>query len=282
MTATAVLWESLYSLGVNAQPFLPHREKHGYGLSLVALKEIFEKEKPDLVITVDNGIVAHDEIAWLKQQGVYVIITDHHEALETLPKADVIVHSTLLSGVGVAWFLARELTPKKSEELLDYVALGTVSDQIPLLGASRSLVIEGLRVLRQAKRQSLRVLAEIAGVDLSQANMNTIHFAIAPRINAMGRLYHALDALRALVTQNPARTRELMSKLDSVNAERQQITQDAYSEMKQHRVTNDDDSVTVVIGPYHEGVIGLIATKLVETYSKPAIVIPTENEYYKP
>lgn len=281
VTATAVLWETLFALGINAQPFLPHREKHGYGLSLVALEEIFAKQKPDLLITVDNGIVAQAEVAWLKKNGVDVIITDHHEPRETTPDADCIVHTTLLSGAGVAWFLARELLPELAPSLLDYVTLGTVSDQIPLVGVTRSLVKHGLKVLQAGERPSLRVLAEIAGVDLTQANMNTIHFALAPRINAIGRLYSAIDALRALVTRNPDKTRELMTQLDTVNTQRQQVTQEAVSELKANRVTTDEDAITVVLGPYHEGIIGLLATKLVEQYSKPAIVISNQNENYK-
>ncbi len=281
VTATAVIWETLFSLGLSALPFLPLREKHGYGLSKTALDDIFAKQKPDLIITVDNGIVAHDEVAWLKSQNIDVIVTDHHEPGSNLPDANVILHSTLLSGVGVAWFLARELNPKMAYSLLDFVALGTVSDQIPLVGATRSLVTYGLQVLREGKRPSLEVLAEIAGVELKQATMNTIHYALAPRINAMGRLYHALDALRALVTRNPDKTRELMSQLDTVNAERQQITQEAFSEMKSNQVTRDDEKIIVVTGPYHEGVIGLIASKLVDEYSKPAIVISTLHENYK-
>jgi len=281
VTSTAVLWETLFALGVNAQPFLPHREKHGYGLSQVALDEIFAKQKPDLLITVDNGIVAHKEIDWLKEQKIDVIVTDHHEPGENLPNADSIVHTTQLSGAGVAWFLAKELLPDFAPSLLDYVTLGTVSDQIPLVGVTRSLVTYGLKVLQAGERPSLRVLAEIAGVDLSQTNMNTIHFALAPRINAIGRLYNAIDALRALVTRNPDKTRELMTKLDTVNTQRQQVTQEAVSEMKANEVTTPEDAITVVVGPYHEGIIGLLATKLVEQYSKPAIVISNQNENYK-
>lgn len=283
VTATAVLWEALKIKGVSAQPFLPHREKHGYGLTQTALDEILAIQKPDLVITVDNGIVANKEVAWLKEQGVKVIITDHHEPHGDLPKADALIHTTQVTGVGVAWLLGRELLNNRQQagELLDLTVLGTIADQVPLIGANRSLATAGLLALQQTTRPSLLTLAELAGTDLSQATVNTINYSLAPRINAMGRLYSAMDALRALVTRNPKNTRELMSKLNTVNGERQDITEAAISKVKDSLLSTPEDNYVLAVGDYHEGVIGLIASKLVDKYHKPSLVISNRNGAYK-
>jgi single-stranded-DNA-specific exonuclease len=277
VTATAVLWEALHELGLAAQPFIPQREKHGYGLSLAALKEIVSTQKPDLLITVDNGIVAHEQVEWLKKQDIAVIITDHHEPLNTLPPANAIVHTTQLAGAGVSWILARELLGDKAQDLLDYVVLGTIADQVPLLGANRSIAWYGIHALKNSSRPSLKTLAELSGITLSSATVQTINYTFAPRINAMGRLFNAMDALRALVTRNPEKTRQLMQKLGSANEHRQDMTQDAWKQAKLLAATLNDDSVLIIQGNFHEGIIGLIASRLVDEFHKPAIVLTNSN-----
>ncbi len=274
VTATAVIWEALKTRGLVARPFLPHREKHGYGLSLVALEEIFAEKKPDLLITVDNGIVATEAFAWLKKQDVKTILTDHHLANEVLPEADATVHSTLLSGSTVSWFLAHQILPEQSWELLDLAVLGMIADQVPVTGPGRSFAFHGLRALRETQRPSLLALAKIAGVELEKADVSTINFSLAPRINAMGRLRHALDSLRALLSRKPQRIEELMSELQKVNIQRQEKTVAAMEEVKQSLQENDGkgSGIAIVVGEYPEGIIGLLASKVIELTGRPALV----------
>ncbi len=281
VTATAILWETLRHAGIVAHPFLPHREKHGYGLSVHALQDVFEQGKPDLLITVDNGIVANEAFAWLKEHGVSTILTDHHAPSGELPPADIIVHSTKLCGATVSWMLANAIDPEFAVKELDLAVLGTIADQVPLIGANRSFAIHGLNALRTTTRPSLLALAKAAGVDLKKATTHSIHYGLAPRINAMGRLYHALDALRALVSRNADRISELAQQLQDVNQERQAVTHEAFEELQREVTRFENDPFIIVAGPYHEGVIGLLASKLVETTGKPSIVLSNLGEVAK-
>lgn len=281
VTATAILWETLRHLGLTARPFLPHREKNGYGLSIKTLEEVFAQGKPDLLITVDNGIVAHESFAWLKDQDVFTLLTDHHQPTETLPPADIIVHSTKLCGATVSWMLAHALAPDFAERELDLAVLGTFSDQVPLFGANRSFAVTGLRALQETERPSLLALAQAAGLNLRQATPHTIHYGLAPRINAMGRLYHALDALRALVSQNPKRIAELAQQLQSVNEERQGVTVEAYKALTPLLAAQDNEPIFIAAGEFHEGIIGLLASKVVEATGKPAILLSTLGDVVK-
>lgn len=299
ITATAVMYLGLKRLGIKVNPFIPHRTKHGYGLSLVALKEIISQQRPDLVITVDNGIVAHQEIEWLKQQGIKAIVTDHHmpDEEQSSPLADAVVHSTLISGVGVAWVLIRELfrsqqTEKNQDsslfdgdqtaiQLLDLVVLGIIADQIPLYGPARSLAIYGLLALRESSRPGLNALAEAAQINLRLANTSTINYALAPRLNAMGRLETAGKSLDLLLTDDLKSARELVKTLQQTNLKRQEITNQAWQAVDDFILTKPEDSIVVAAGPYHEGIIGLVASKLVDKYHKPAIVLSTSESQPK-
>lgn len=281
VTSTAILWETLYELGIQAKPFLPHREKHGYGISVAVLEEIWQEFQPDLLITVDNGIVAHEAFLWLKQKGVRTILTDHHQQSASLPEADCILHSSVLSGAGVAWYLAHELSPEIARKELDFAVLGTLSDQVPLLQANRSLAVHGLQALRETDRASLKALARKAKLDLTRADENTVHYGFAPRINALGRISHALEALRALLSRQPERMQQLLTQMEETNTERQRLTNDACQELDAHLQTSPEDPLCIAVGEYPEGIIGLLASKLVDSYHKPAIVISTLNEIPK-
>lgn len=281
VTATAILWETLRQRGLLARPFLPHRQRHGYGLSVKALEDIWLQYQPKLVITVDNGIVAHEAVNWLQERGAQVLITDHHEPGDSVPPADFILHSQQLCGASVAWTLANALDPEFAQKQLDLAAIGTIADQVPLYGVNRSFAWHGLNALRRTTRPSLLALAEVAGLQLSSASASTVHFGLAPRINAMGRLYDALDALRALVSRSPERTRQLMAQLQAANLERQGITQSAVEEVTAQLSIHNPESIVVVAGQFHEGVIGLIASKLVDLTQKPSIVITTGEDYAK-
>jgi single-stranded-DNA-specific exonuclease len=280
--ASAILWTTLNQLGLQTKPFIPHRNKHGYGISVKALEEIFEADKPDLIITVDNGIVAHDAIKFAKKQGVEVIITDHHQPEKKLPPADIVIHSTAVSGAGVAWFLARALEPDLAEQLLDLVAIATIADQVPLLGINRSLAKFGIEALRITNRPGLKALFNQAGIEQQSIDSYTVGFGIAPRINAMGRISHGLDALRLLCTNNPRQAQQLALLLNQTNQERKDLTSDALEFAKSQAESWKDSQIIITYSPnYHEGVIGLIAGKLTEQFQKPAIAISLGDEVAK-
>ena len=276
--ATAVLWETLFSLGYEATPFIPSREKHGYGLSDKALDDILADpaKKPALLITVDNGIVAKAAFARLKKVGVQTILTDHHqpEGDGSFPEADIIMHTPLLCGTTVSWMLARELSPKKAENMIELCGIATIADQVPLLGANRSFAKHGIDALRKTRRIGLLALFETASLDPQQIDTHTVNYAIAPRINAMGRIGDAKDALRALCTRNKERAYALMESLQSTNTQRQELTVSMYDQARILAKDWEDHHIIVIAHEdFHEGVIGLVAGKLVEEFSKPAIVI---------
>lgn len=280
--ATAILWEALHHVGADATPFIPHREKHGYGLTWAAIEELKQHPLPALLITVDTGITATDAVHELNRLGVEVIVSDHHQPDTVLPSALSIVHTPQMCGSAVAWCVARELSEEAARSSLDLVALATVSDLMPLLGVNRSLVFHGLKQLNATVRSGLRALISVAGLEKKKIDAGTIGYVLAPRINAMGRLSHGLDALRLLCTPNKARAAQLAALVDTTNADRQQLTEDlvqvARSQVHQQR----QESILIAHSPeFHEGIIGLIAGKLVEWYAKPVIVISTRGDVSK-
>lgn len=285
ISATAIMWLTLHHLGYQARPFIPHRTKHGYGLSAKALQEILAHKKPDLIITVDNGIVALEQVKWLKNQGVDVIITDHHqpesEGSQILyPPAHSVIHTTQLCGATVAWMMAKELLILHDKsmdfaiDLLDLCGLATIADQVPLLAANRSFAKFGVEALATTKRPGILALCTLADVDQKSITVTTVNYVLAPRINAMGRLDHGLDALRLLCTTNISRAQTLADTLDTTNTKRQTLTEDLLAIAKAQAETWKDEHLIVAhSAAFHEGVIGLIAGKLMELYYKPAIVM---------
>jgi single-stranded-DNA-specific exonuclease len=278
--ATAVLWEGLQSLGCVARPFIPHREKHGYGVTKKAVEEISAAKRPDLIITVDNGIVAHAAAAFARTAGIPLVISDHHQA-ETNPAGELlypeaagIFHTTLLCGTTVAWMLARELGAPNMQESLDLCGLATISDQVPLVGANRVFAKYGVEALRRTTRVGLQALYTEAGVRQAELDSYSVGFTVAPRINAMGRLSHGMDALRLLCTKSNERAAQLASILGQTNIQRQDITLDQFNAAVAQVSIQVEESIVVAHSPeFHEGIIGLIAGRLVEKYAKPALVM---------
>jgi len=288
VTATAILWETIYEMGVKAMPFIPHREKHGYGISHKAIEDLLSRDKkPDLIITVDNGIVAIEQVKRLVSEGIDVIISDHHMPEQQghtphFPPALAIVHTTQLCGATVAWFLARELNRDKAATLLDLCAIGTIADQMILLEANRSFAHHGILALRQTQRIGLQELYSICSIDPVAISTYSINYAIGPRINAMGRLSSAMDALKALCTKNREKAKELMQVLQSTNLERQELTTDMVEDARSKAAQWKDEKIIIVASSqYHEGVIGLIAGRLCEEFSKPAIAIAVGETFAK-
>ncbi len=289
--ATAILWECLYTLNKNTLPYIPDRFSEGYGLNAESVKKLKAKSpKLKVIITVDNGIVANDAVDVAKKLGIDVIVTDHHQKGKRLPKAHSIIQTDKIAGAGVAWFLAREIQKKlKAEGLrlktngLELVAIGSIADLVPLLGANRSLVKHGLEALNKTKRPGLLALFKEADLE-KKPTVGTyeVGYIIAPRINAMGRLEHGIESLRLLCTRSKQKAQELAGVLAETNTRRQKIVEEVVIHAKDLAKGKEWKGVIVLSHEtYHEGVIGLAASKLVETYYRPAIVMSRGKKYSK-
>lgn len=292
ITATAIAWLALREFGIEAMPFIPHREKHGYGVSDAAIDELLSAGKPDLIMTVDNGIVAHQALARLQDAGVDVIVTDHHttelkDGQVVLPPALAVVHTTQLCGATVAWMLAKELlsaeaTPNLLPELLDLCGIATIADQVPLQAANRSFAYHGILALRKTQRPGILALCQQARIIPSEISTYHVNYVLGPRINAMGRLEHGMDALRLLCTKNPSTAAELAATLSEVNSRRQELTDELLQQAITQVADQQADNILVVSSPeFHEGIIGLIAGRLSELYYKPAVAISVGSHSIK-
>ncbi len=286
----AILWETLHNLGAKVLPYIPHRIEEGYGLSVKGIKNLTKRytldAKLSLIITVDNGIVANDAVDFANKAGIDVIITDHHVPSKKLPKAHSIFHTTKLCGAGVAYLLAQEIQNSKvksqnynskfKNEHLELVVLATIADLVPLLGANRTLTKYGLEALRKTKRVGLLELFKESAIDKDKIGTYEVGHLIAPRLNAMGRLESAMDSLRLLCTLNKERAEELAHKLAVTNRERQQVTEETVLHAKL-AISNKQLATSKLIfishESYQQGVIGLVAGKLVEEFYRPSIVV---------
>jgi len=280
--ASAVLWQTLVNAGADAIPFIPDRITHGYGLSTKAIQTIIESEKPALIVTVDNGIVAHEAAEFTKKQGIDLIISDHHQPEEKLPTAFAIVHTTQLCGATVAWMIARELDEKSAEKQLDLCAIATIADQVRLVGPNRSFAYHGLKALAETERPGLLSLFESSAIDKKTINTGTVGFQIGPRINAAGRIGDGISALRLLCTEKRSAADRIAKELTTLNTERQDMTVKAVEEAQKQVASQQDEYLLIAASPdYHEGVIGLVAGRLTEEFHKPSIVFATGEKSIK-
>jgi single-stranded-DNA-specific exonuclease len=294
LTATAILWETIYSEYKGVFPHIPHRREEGYGLSQKGIDHCLS-QGAKLIITVDNGIVSQEQIEYCRSQKCDVIIIDHHEPGATPPPANVILHSISTSAAGLAWFFAREFLSlandqrlKTNDEMLSLVAISVICDLVPLLGLNRSFAKYGLDELNKTQRSGLLALFEQAGLKpfnnetMKQLNSYHVGFIIGPRLNAAGRLEHALDSLRLLCTTDPARARELARHLNQINQLRQDKTKDSSDKaISGFSEAGLPKLIISASNDYDEGVIGLIASKLVETYHRPAIAVSIGEDISK-
>lgn len=287
ITSTAVLWQTLSQIAKESSsrvmPFIPDRTRHGYGLSSRAVTDILEGTafagsghpdfKPDLLITVDNGIVANEAVTLLKKEGIQVIVTDHHQKGPTLPACDALIHAVETSGAGIAWLTALSLTDSAEfvRDLIDLTAVGVVADQMPLVGVNRSIVVTGLAQLSVTKNKGLQALKELAGITGKQLSTYDINYVIAPRINAVGRLDNPLEALRLLCTRDAGVARKIAAVVEKHNSNRQELTDQAIESALKGEVVHR--IVIAASGEFHEGIIGLVAGKLAESHNRPAVVM---------
>lgn len=280
--AAAILYHGLTSIGAKVLPYIPHREKEGYGLSKFGIDQVLQKQAK-LIISVDCGIVAYDAAEYTKEKGVDLIITDHHQVGEKLPASYCIVHSTLMCGAAVAWCLVKQLTPKKDvDDLLDFVAVATVCDLIPLVGINRFFVKRGLQLLNETGRIGWQALFSECSIAPGNLGVFEIGFVIGPRLNAIGRLDYALDALRLLCTKDLLKARKIAQILCQANDQRKQLTQDAVMEAKA-MLTKPLSSQILVLSSKNwiPGIIGLVAGKIAEEYGIPTIAISEGSEFSK-
>ena len=284
---SAILWEALNSLKANAMPYIPHRIEEGYGLSKKGIENL-KLQYPDtkLIITVDNGIVANESVDFANSLGIDVVITDHHTLGKEKPKAFAIVHSTKICGAAVSWFLSKQIKNNKSnlksDDHLGLVALATVADVMKLTQYNRVLLVHGLPVLRETKRPGLVALTKVAAIEQNKIGVYEIGHIIGPRINASGRIDHAMDSLRLLCTKDPKRAKTLSEKLNATNLDRKKITLDALAHAKTFVEGRKIEKLLFVSHEsYEPGVIGLIAGRLTEEYYRPSIVISIGEVYSK-
>ena len=291
VTATALLADALRGLGANVRSYIPNRFDEGYGLNKDAL-DTLKAEGVKLAITVDCGIRSPDEADHARTIGVDLVISDHHHPDgENLPPAFAVINpkqhgdiypDKYLAGVGIAYKIAEALLQKLNGQaynvrlidLLDLVALGTVADLAPLIGENRFLVRKGLRQLRETKRQGIFSLANVAEIQLGKVTAGNIGFMLGPRLNASGRLESALASLELLTTTDFMRAGQLAQQLDVQNRQRQGLTKSTQEQAEQIAMSEDKEGFLLFAAHenFNAGVVGLAASRLTETYYRPAIV----------
>lgn len=288
VTASALMYEFLSALGNQPRVYIPNRFDEGYGLNLDAVEQL-ASEGINLIISVDCGVRSETEVQHAKDLGMKVIITDHHLPAETLPPADAIINprqegdnypEKALAGVGLAYKLAQAYLLRypieglRAEDWLDLVAIGTVADLAPLRGENRNLVKAGLRYMQQQSRQGLYSLAQVAGLNLSNVNAGNIGFTIGPRLNAAGRMDTADTAFQLLTAKDPFTAGYLAQKIDVQNNERQAITQEIREQATAIALTRDPSAYIIFASSpnFSEGIVGLAASRIVETFYRPAII----------
>lgn len=287
VTASTVLKYALRDFGIfDIEVILPDRFEDGFGLKMAVMPKILASEA-SLVVTVDNGSMANEVAGELKTHGVDVIVTDHHEipvvphdAVATInPNRMDEKYGEHLAGVGVAFTLARALNMEKNggkcdgmeKWLLDLVTLGTICDLMQLKGANRIMTYWGMAVLKKTRRLGLRELAKLAGANLEAVNSQTIGFQLGPRINAAGRMSKADLAYNLLNTEHRSEAVLLATELNELNTKRKAMQEEIAKEAS--AMIDAKDYVNVVYGEWHEGIVGIVAGRLVEEYKKPAIVL---------
>src|SRR4030042_2771908 len=286
LTATAILWETINFLGGKVLPYIPHRGKEGYGLNSSAIETI-AREGAGLIITVDCGVGGLAEAKLAKKLGVELIVTDHHEEGKVLPECLALLHTKKLSGSGIAFILARELLEAFNKDIeeqlfknLELAAMGTIADLSPLVNDNRIIVANGLHNLINTERAGLQAIYEEAGIN-KKITPYEVGFIIAPRLNATGRMDHAIDSLRILLTRKKERAAQLAKKLTLVNRQRQDALSVSLEYAKENLKDPGDGIIFASHDSYPAGVIGLVAGKLSEEFYRPAIVISELGEICK-
>jgi len=296
VTSTALLYSYLSDVGADAIYYIPSRETEGYGMNMDAVSLLYERGVK-LIVTVDNGVAAVDEIAYAKSLGMDTVVTDHHTVPEVLPDAVAVVDlhrkdcdSSFkeLSGVGVTFKLVQAIEGEYAdvdsllENYSDLAAIGTVGDIVSLRGENRVLVRNGLMHINNGDRMGIAALIHDAGLSGKRITAGNLSFTLVPRINAGGRLGLSKKSVSMLLSEDEDYTADIAAELSADNTERQQIERDILSDIDSMIRENPslvNNRVVVVYGEnWHKGVIGIVASRIKEIYSKPAIVISLDGE----
>lgn len=294
ITATCLLTDYLRSVGADCVAHIPGRIEEGYGLNAAAIHQLYE-DGVRLIITVDCGITAIPEAELCRTMGITLIITDHHECKPVLPCATAVIDPhrpdrtyphTNLSGVGVAFKLAAALHGDQDEiaaRYCDLFCLGTIADIMCLRGENRRLVVQGLAAMQNPKRLGIRALMEACDCMSHEVTASTIGYVLAPRINAAGRMEHAELAVQLFLTEDPAEAKELAETLCRLNRERQETETEIYREVSYRlRGKKKHESAIVLAGEnWHQGVVGIVASRLSEEYCRPTFLICLNGEHGK-
>jgi single-stranded-DNA-specific exonuclease len=294
VTSTALMVRTLRMLGASVEAYIPDRFREGYGLHAEALCEL-ARRGTRLLVTVDTGISSVEEVDMASRLGMTVIITDHHQPPPELPQADALINPKQpgcpypfkqLAGVGVALKVAQALLDEVPPELLQLAAVGTISDLMPLVDENRVLVALGLQQLNRQPLPGIQALARQAGLR-GEWNSEAIGFILGPRLNAAGRLAHAMEAYRLLMAENEEAAGEAALRLEQLNRQRQQLVEQVFREAEQQLVEQDmaralppgsASGYVLASASWHAGVIGIAAARLVEKYHRPFILLSVEEE----
>ena len=308
VTSTSVLYKTFKYLGANVNYFIPDRETQGHGFDTKALVKIMTTIKPKVIVSVDCGISDVEAVKFVNSfKTIDVIITDHHEAPEILPEAYAIINPkapnsldeslsskqieylTCLAGCGVALKVAQGLLSHYGKgafvnEIIPFVAVGTVADIVPLIGENRYFVTKGLDLISQGKHEGLKLLLESAGYDISKGiTSENIAFGVAPRINASGRLDSVDNAIKVLISDNIQEIKVAIENLNELNSVRQRLCDDTFEQAEQMYLKEGTKAPAIIL--YHEdwhiGIIGIVASKFVEKYYKPTFLMTKKDGVYR-
>ena len=282
ITSTVLLVETLISMGANVSSYIPNRFEEGYGPNKEAFTKIIDSGIT-LIITVDNGIAGVEEVDLANELGCDVIVTDHHKIQDTIPNAYAIIHPEhpegnypfkKLAGVGVAFKLAHALLEIFPDFLLDLVAIGTIADMVSITDENRVFVKQGLELINEDPRIGLKMLLELSGID-TKIDEQTVGFYIAPKLNSIGRMDSAKLGLTFLMAEEPVTARALAEQIEQYNIQRKQVTEDIVKDVisKIENSEKKQKNVIMVSGEYHEGVLGIVASNIVEKYQKPVFIM---------
>lgn len=290
ITSTVLLVETLISLGANVSSYIPNRFEEGYGPNKEAFTKIINSGI-SLIITVDNGIAGVEEVELANELGCDVIITDHHKIQDIIPNAYAIIHPEhpegdypfkKLAGVGVAFKLAHALLEIFPDFLLDLVAIGTIADMVSITDENRIFVKQGLELLNEDPRIGLKMLLELSNIN-SKIDEQTVGFYIAPKLNSIGRMDSAKLGLSFLMAEDAANARVLAEQIEKFNIERKQVTEEIVKDVIDKIETSDkkNKNVIMICGDYHEGVLGIVASNIVEKYQKPVFIMNSKEGILK-
>lgn len=307
VTATAVILEFFRHIGARVSYYIPHRIKEGYSLQPHHIRNHALPNRIGLIITADCGSGSHDAIATARQSGIDVIVTDHHTVFEQIPPAVAVLNPKqpdcfsgmeTLSGVGVAFALIialrkylreqnfwQRLPEPNLKNLCDLVALGTIGDMVPLVDENRIFSKAGLDRINALKRPGIRALCEVAGIANRSTNAEDVAFKLVPRLNAAGRMAHAEAALQLLITEDAATAKQLAASLNEFNNRRQNlerlIQDEIVADLRHHPERLKKRTLVSWHSEWHQGVLGIVASRMIETYYRPVVLVAVKGKLGK-